>query len=142
LNSDIDIDLEFLLEKFKTEYSVSQIFNEDEENEPSEDLKRKLFNKEKNSIVNEYFSRYFIDFFMQKKPQKKHFLFGSLKLLKNNDELCVFGDAVNFCGSNQIININFEEVDSNLISQLIMNFKNQNDIDVLENHNSFLNSNK
>lgn len=142
MNSDIDFELEFFLEKFRTEYPVSQIFNEDQENTSSEDLKRKLTTKEKHSIVDEYFSRYFIDFFMNKKPKKKHFLFGNLKLFKNNEELHIFGDTSNFCLPNQIININFEKVDSSLISNLITNFKNQNDIDILEDCNSFLNKNK
>lgn len=131
----INIDYETLLLKHKEEFFVSDIYIDD----PGNNSKRVLTSREKKKIVDVFFSRFFIDFFRTKYPKTENFIFGSLVLLQKDGKPFVYWDDSNLEENYKGLNIDFQNVESDLIFNLTKNYKNMYDVSMLDDYNFFKN---
>lgn len=138
----IIINSETLLEKFNEEFSILKIFNDDLDKKSNETKKRYLTQAEKEKIVNDYFSRYFMSFFKGPFPIKNHFIFGKIKLIKKDGKPFIYWLNNKFDIFDSKFKMKFDNVDSNLISNLISNYERVYDVDSLENILFVKNKNK
>tara|TARA_A100000172_G_C3044260_1_gene111875 strand:- start:60448 stop:60864 length:417 start_codon:yes stop_codon:yes gene_type:complete len=131
----IHIDYETLLLKNKEEFFVSEIYVDD----PGNNNRRKLTSKEKKLIVDQFFSRFFIQFFNKKYPETKNFIFGTLKLLQKDGKPFIYWNDSQLEEKFKGLNIDFENVESNIIFNLINNYEKMYDVSMLDDYNFFKN---
>jgi len=131
LKKEVEINFDHLLNKYREEFPVSSIYTEDKLKESS-GLVRKLTNFEKRKILENFFSRYFFKFFERKGRPMDHFLFGKIKLVKKDQNPFIHWYDQDFENFHNNLKMSFENVDSDLISNLTSNYQQQYDVDMLE----------
>lgn len=123
-----------LLERHCNQFLASRIFRSEKDLKTTGNVKRPLTNSEKQKIIESYFIRYWVDFFQNEKKEKPHFILGKIKLVNRTGKPYTYWtDYPNIDVALQL-NISLENVASNLISNLTLNYERTHDIESLDHY--------